>query len=95
MLTTKTLLTHQRDCRACHGSGHEPDPRAIGKELRRAREERMTSLRSVARELGVTAPYVVDLELGRRKWNEELVGRYLMAMERAAVLAASKRGGGQ
>jgi predicted transcriptional regulator len=38
----------------------------IGGKLRVLREERSLSLRELARRLGISAPYLSDIELGRR-----------------------------
>ena len=50
---------------------------------RRARVERRKaklSLREVARRMGVSAPYVSDLELGRRGWDLQRAIRYVTAL---------------
>ena len=65
-----------RECRKCNGSGKELDQRAMGAELRRMREESGLSLREVARQLDMVAGYLSDLELGKRGWSVELIGRY-------------------
>jgi len=39
---------------------------AIGGKLRELREQRKLSLRELARRLGISAPYLLDMELGRR-----------------------------
>lgn len=48
------------------------------------REERLLarlSVRELAIKLKLSAPYVSDLELGRRSWRPELVERYLAALK--------------
>lgn len=45
---------------------------ATGNDVRGERESRGKSLRLVAREVGISAPYLSDLERGRRNWTEEL-----------------------
>ncbi len=42
-----------------------------GKRVRAAREKAGKSLRWLANELDVTAPFLSDLELGRRNWTIE------------------------
>jgi predicted transcriptional regulator len=56
------------------------DNAAVGAELRRRREAVKASLRSVADTMGVSAPYISDLELGRRAWNEAKITAYEMAL---------------
>jgi transcriptional regulator with XRE-family HTH domain len=44
---------------------------ATGAQFRRERIRLGISLRSLARAAGQTAPYLSDLELGRRNWTQE------------------------
>lgn len=67
-------------CGACGGTGRVADPRAVGAELRQLRVAAGLTLRAVARELGLSAPYICDLEHGRRRWSPELKQRYLRAV---------------
>ncbi len=51
-------------------------PIPIGDRLRRRRTEVLgRTLRSVAEELGVSPPYIVDIEKGNRRPSEELMTR--------------------
>lgn len=72
----------QRSCHCCGGTGKEIDQTAIAAELREKREKSGLSLREVARRMGFTAPYLSDLELGRRNWSEEKVAEYLEALKK-------------
>ena len=45
-----------------------PDHAAIGAAARSRREASGKSLRQVARELGISAPFLSDLERGKRNW---------------------------
>lgn len=45
------------------------DNTATGQLMREARKRAGLSLREMARRLGQSAPFVSDLELGRRKWD--------------------------
>jgi len=64
-------------CRRCGGSGVEVDDRDIGKRMRKLRQKRGLSLRDAAKKMQVTASYLCDLELGRRRWRAELQNGYL------------------
>lgn len=50
--------------------------REAGKRMREARETAQLSVRETAKRLGISAPYLSDMELGRRqpsiKWLEKL-----------------------
>lgn len=47
-----------------------------GQLFRVARKKSKLSLREMARRLKLTAPYVSDLERGRRNWTEEMAERF-------------------
>lgn len=55
-----------------------PDQAQIGKMMRGSREGQNVSLREVARRMKLSAPYLSDLELGRRGWTQ---ARVLQCME--------------
>ena len=50
------------------------------KELRLLREDAGVSLRTVAKNMGLSAPYVSDVELGRRGLNTGLIQKYVAAL---------------
>ena len=50
-------------------SSTEIDSVATGANVRTARRKVNMSLRELSRRMGCSAPYVSDLELGRRNWN--------------------------
>lgn len=52
----------------------------VGELLRDERLERKKGLRETARALGISAPYLSDLELGRRGWSPRLVAAYTKAL---------------
>lgn len=56
------------------------DDEATGQMLRAERVAAGFSLRSIARALHFSAPYVSDLELGRRGWTEEKAAAYREAL---------------
>lgn len=46
--------------------------------MREKREAAKLTLKTVAEKLGISAPYLSDLETGRRSgWSEDLKARYL------------------
>jgi len=47
-----------------------------GYMLRSVRDANRVSLRRVAKQMGISAAYLCDLELGRRWWSVELVRQY-------------------
>lgn len=53
------------------------DHAATGDALRQRRLKAGISLREMARRLGLSAPYLCDLEYGRRTWTQERVDDYL------------------
>lgn len=48
-----------------------------GKRVRKAREDKAMSLRKLAHLMGITPPFLSDLELGRRNWTQD---RFDLAM---------------
>jgi len=58
------------------------DWRSIGVELRKMREEKGKSLRLVAQQIGVSAPYLSDMERGNRNFNLNLVEKYLLILKK-------------
>jgi len=70
-----------RACHCCKGSGKELDPVEIGASMRRIRTRRNIGLRSVAVAMKISAPYLSDLERGRRNWNDDLVTRFKQACQ--------------
>lgn len=63
-------------CPTCNGDGHVPS--VDGSAIRALRQWRGHSLRTMASKLGISAAYLSDMELGRRKMSfelaEEIVG---------------------
>lgn len=62
----------------------EIDDRALGADRRKYRKKFGLSLRALAKEMGFSAPYLSDLELGRRAWNEQLIYRHEAALTKLA-----------
>lgn len=67
------LITHTRTVQ-------EVDNVATGRSARSARQRLGISLREVARRMDLSAPFIGDLELGRRNWTEQLAGLYTKAL---------------
>lgn len=61
------------------------DHSATGAALRDRRIYKRLSLRSLATELGISAAYLSDLELGRRNWTEERFAEAVSAIEQLAA----------
>lgn len=59
-----------------HRMVREIDHEATGYLFRQARKKAKLSLREMSRRLKVSAPYVSDLELGRRNWTQEMSERF-------------------
>lgn len=61
---------------------------ALGAELRRLRQVKKFSLRYVAKELGVSAPFLSDCELGRRNLTPARAEAYLKVLRPLAKMKA-------
>jgi len=57
-----------------------PDNCAIGTTMRETRTRRGMSLRCLATRMKISAPYLSDLELGRRSWTESRVLQFMKAL---------------
>lgn len=65
-----------KPCHCCGGSGQELDHAAMGATMRAIRERKGISIRQLASKLRLSAPYLSDLERGRRNWRDELINAY-------------------
>lgn len=74
---------------------HVTDEIETGKLARNARKAARLSLREVARRMKLSAPYVSDLELGRRKWNETILDRFRSAICGRETLPTKPKSVGQ
>ena len=63
-------------CPRCTGKGWIEDPAVEGRRMRERRQHAQLSLRRLAARGGLSAPYLSDAELGRRKWNTRLRSLY-------------------
>lgn len=70
-----------RPCSHCGGTGKELDPRGVGEQMRSLRGKSGKSLRQVAQAIGISAPYLSDLERGNRCFTEELIHLYQGALK--------------
>lgn len=76
MATMKTIK-----CPTCKGLGKVPDPQFIASNMRHHRVNCGMSLREVATLMGISAPYLSDLERGRRAWSKHLVNQFLNCLK--------------
>lgn len=70
----------KRVCQRCNGTGVEPDPAAIGQQMRVLRETVGRRQNEVAKKMGISAAYLSDLELGRRDWSADIINRFKKAL---------------
>jgi len=69
------LKVYREPCRACQGLGFID--RVEGDGLRQLRRAAGVSLREAARRFVRSAAYLSDVELGRRRATESIVGAYV------------------
>lgn len=70
----------EKCCPHCSGKGKVADDAALGAEMRKLRVAAGISLRGMAKRLGLSAPYVGDLELGQRAWHTQRVAEFVAAL---------------
>ena len=75
-------------CPRCGGTGEIRDDRDIGAEFRKRREKAGMSGRQMAVELGYSAAYLSDLELGRRRLSPRMIKDYERVLKRNTYLEA-------
>lgn len=63
-------------CPHCGGNGVMPKADSLRTKRKKARR----GLIETAERMGISAPYLCDLEHGRRTWNMELVERFNKAL---------------
>lgn len=68
-------------CQTCNGDGHVA--RIDGIAIRRLRQDAGYSLRTMADKLGISAAYLSDMELGRRRMSFELAEEIVGICERS------------
>lgn len=68
-----------RICGDCCGTGREVNHGRLGEMMKGKRLKAGLTQKSVSKGMGVSQPYVNDLESGRRAWNFKLVKGYLEA----------------
>lgn len=61
----------------------EIDP-AEGLEMRRKREAVGLTLKEVCQIVGISGPYLTNLETGKRRWTEKMKERFLQALGEGA-----------
>lgn len=70
-----SIPRESRPCDHCDGSGSIT--RIDGAKVREIRERAGYGLRQMAREVGVGASYLSDMELGKREMSEDVARRIL------------------
>ena len=68
-------------CKHCSGTGEAPDWAVLGQRIRDARVRKGVSLRALARRVGVSAPYLSDMERGNRSLRGKLAKSVLAYLE--------------
>lgn len=56
------------------------DDVATGAAMRQKRESFRLTLRQMGQRMGVSAAFLSDLELGRKRWTEERASEYVKAL---------------
>lgn len=69
-----------KPCHCCGGNGKELDHRSVGQEMRKRRKDSGRTQVEVAHRMGVSGPYISDLESGKRGWRKALIERYMNAL---------------
>jgi predicted transcriptional regulator len=64
----------------CEFCRREVDNRSLGLDLAEEREKLGLSQADMARMLKISAPFVSDLEHGKRNWTPRMVERYVSAL---------------
>lgn len=72
-MSANVAYVKYKSCDKCDGSGKQIDQRSLAKDMRELRNESGFSLRYVAYAMGISAPYLSDLERGNRPWNDEVM----------------------
>lgn len=75
------LLTNADRCIDAAKRRYADDQMFIGRCMRWERESRKVSLRALAKEMKLSAPYVADLELGHRNWSQIKMANYGHAID--------------
>lgn len=86
------LLTNADRCLKEAQRRYSEDQIFIGQCLRMEREGRKVSLRALAKQMKLSAPYVSDLELGRRNWSQVTMANYGHALDSLANAAPTRPG---
>ena len=71
----KLRLAWNGTCSHCRGTGQQVDATATGKRIRQARLRVGIGLREASRALKISAPYLSDIERGRRTPSREVFDR--------------------
>lgn len=81
-IETEGLSFPRKACRHCGGTGHVfKSDKIVGRAMQKLRITANVGLRELARELGKSGSYVVQLEAGA-KWTEARMRQYIGAVEK-------------
>lgn len=61
----------KKHCPQCEGTGSILDAMLVGEYVRKKRNSAGASLRAISEKVGITPPYLNDLERGRRAWTRD------------------------
>lgn len=67
-------------CNACNGTGKTIDHRQYGEAMRNRRLAKKIKLVDHAKKMGISQPYLCDLERGNRNWTAYVIGLYEEAL---------------
>ena len=69
-------------CPHCDGVGYVHDDRELGALLKKQRLAANIQQKDLAHAIGISASYLLDLELGRRHWTPEIKKLYLAGLSK-------------
>jgi len=77
-------------CPTCQGTGTVRSDEEIGADIRQRRLTLGLSVAAVARVIGISRPYLGDLELGRRHWTARLLHGAVTALDKAEIIVEAE-----
>lgn len=63
----------------------------LGADLRKKRKKRGFSMKEVAERMGISMPYLSDLERGNRRWSDDLIQVFENAIKPKILKGRSAR----
>ncbi len=87
IVAAKQEMVRTERCKYCHGTGHPPDWKLLGNELRQRRVLAGVSLRQAARDAGMSGAHLSYMERGKRSMGgpkaELVLDRFDLTVENA------------